>query len=114
MLEKNPDKRPEVSTILQLPQIQNELQRMSGIYAHRNSISQDSNQKKSRMQQNSIHFLVEKTRLQQQAQSPMCSRRSQAKHGASEQNSPTFRQLNKSGHKERIGSNINLHTLPEC
>ncbi|CAD8074488.1 unnamed protein product [Paramecium sonneborni] len=119
MLQKQPEKRPEISKILSLPQIQTEIQKLSKIYQSNKITLQNSgfssSKKSNRMQQNSIHFLVEKSK-QQQGQSPICSRRSQSKLNTPyqgykidniiDQNSPHFKLNGK-----QLASN--LHTLPD-
>ncbi|CAD8158931.1 unnamed protein product [Paramecium pentaurelia] len=118
MLQKQPEKRPEISKILSFPQIQIEIQKLSQIYQSTNIKYQNngfsSSKKSNRMQQNSIHFLVEKSK-QQQGQSPICSRRSQSKLNTPyqvyktdivDQNSPHF----KLNGKQLVS---NLHTLPD-
>ncbi|CAD8058255.1 unnamed protein product [Paramecium primaurelia] len=118
MLQKQPEKRPEISKILSFPQIQIEIQKLSKIYQS-TKISYlnkgfSSSKKNNRMQQNSIHFLVEKSK-QQQGQSPISSRRSQSKVNTPyqgyktdiiDQNSPNFKLNGK-----LLASN--LHTLPD-
>ncbi|CAD8066645.1 unnamed protein product [Paramecium primaurelia] len=133
MLEKNPEKRPDISTIIQYPQIQSELYKLQGLYKTQfNYIlpvspmqSNKSSQKK--MHKNSIHFLVEQSKQlqqqqqQQQQQSPQVCKQKRRKvslqqliQDTSNQNSPTFKQLATADNANKNKPlSFNLHTLPD-